>query len=52
MTNILLPTATQLTGQLCGLFSLSLRIYYNVFPYLYNYNIKSYTVTRELAQIK
>jgi len=36
MTNLLLRTATQLTGQFSGFFSLSLRIYHNLFPNLYN----------------
>jgi hypothetical protein len=52
MTIILLSTGTQLTGQFSGLFSLSFRIYYNLFPNLYNYNIKSYKITPELAHIK
>jgi len=52
MTNILLPNGTQVTGQFSCLFSLCLRIYYNLFPNLYNYNTKSYTITTELAHIK
>jgi len=36
MTNILLPTGTELTGQFYGLFSLSLLIYYNLSPNIYS----------------
>ena len=45
MTIILLLTGAQLKGQFSGLFSLSLHIYYNLFPTLYNRNTKHYTIT-------
>jgi len=40
MTNILLPTGTQVTGQFCGLFSLSLRTYYN-FSLIFTFKTKN-----------